>query len=154
VRGGAFGVEHGKGDVAEHDCRARVAGKAAEGLPIAGQFGGAGGEPGRAQVGVAAHAAKAGEVLERAAHAVVVEAVEVGASDFHDAPRVAGDGAGGDVAQAILPTPGRAQVDDRAEVEIDAERRQLAPLPLPVGARCGGRVLAVRQRGEWRQGVE
>ena len=59
-----------------------------------------------------------------------------------------------DAARDPLQTTGRAQIDDRAEVEIDAERRQLAPLPLPVGARCGGRVFAVRQRGERRQGVE
>ncbi|KXB30982.1 hypothetical protein AT959_09755 [Dechloromonas denitrificans] len=49
---------------------------------------------------------------------------------------------------------GRSQVDDRAEIEIDAERRQALPLPSAVAAGASGGVAGADQAGQRRQGFE
>ena len=150
-----LGVQRGERHVPKHDRRSRTAGKLPERQPVLGQFLRRRGETGRMEVGIVADPPEPREMLERAPHAGGVESVKISAGDLGNAPGIAGDGPGGDVAQParrrLFP---RAKIDDRSEVEGDAQSGQAPSLPLPVSACGGGRIACGSQAGQRGHGFE
>lgn len=133
VRGGVRRVDAVQRDMAEHDRGCRLPAQSAEGQPVGRQRGWCGGEAGGLQVGVLAHLAETGEMLQCRAHTVVAQAGDVAVGDFADQQRIGRDGTGADVGQHVVGDgPLRAQIDDRAEIEIDAEPRQAGALFLAI----------------------
>src|SRR3546814_2978636 len=92
-------------------------------------------------MGVLAHRAVAGEVLDRRRHAGLVHAADVGAGELGDHLRILGKRAVSDGEVAA------AQVDHRREAQVDATGEHFAghdPGVLPRALERGGRIGGVR----------
>ncbi|MBS1158924.1 MAG: hypothetical protein H6R15_1343 [Proteobacteria bacterium] len=93
-------------------------------------------------------------MLQRGPHAAARQAGNVAVGDFADQQRIGGDGAGPDVGQLVVDDgPLRAQVDDRAEIEIYAEPCQTGALFLAIaaGPLVQAATLPFEQAGQRRQ---
>lgn len=130
----------------------------AEGTPVGGREERRGAvEAGREVVRVDGDAAEPGKVFQGGRDARRRQAFAVGLGDPRDHRRVGGNGPLGNARVGVegRPVVCRAQVDHRAEVEIDAEAGEAVSLGLSVVARplFEGAVVAGRdQRGEGGQG--